>query len=277
MKKLTTLLFVLIFASSMAFAQSNETDITQTTNNNSANVAQDGNSNEATVVQKAGNNNTALINQYSTTVSDDGDIVSTIRQVGAGNYAAANGSRKNYAGSETMQRQVGNNNVAKINQDDGVGSNEGTSLSQVQLGSQNRAEMNGGNSYSATQHQDGFSNEAKTWGNGKNGDVTQKQYGNNNRSVAHGLSYSDALQYQDGNQNVSLLENISHDGPGEYYETHQWGFDNSATLSAGGNGGKLDIDQNGNVNSANVTWSTSMNEAVINQNGSGNSANVTSN
>lgn len=272
------LCFVLLFASSMAIAQNNETDITQASDNNDAIVDQSGEANIATVTQKGVGVNTAIINQ-SSNPGETGIIESTIRQIGYHNTAIANGSRKNYRSSTTKQVQLGNHNRAVINPNGNIGSNLGTALTQVQQGNQNFATMSGKNSYSAEQRQNGFSNVAKTSGNSKNADVFQKQVGNNNRAIMDGANfgYASSNQRQFGDQNVSILENVGHDGPGESYVTYQNGTLNTARLFANGYGGVLDISQISNQNSAKVTWTTPGNSTDINQTGFSNSAVVNSN
>lgn len=278
MKKLTTLMVALFVVAGISFAQSNETTITQSSNNNSANVDQAGMDNIATIVQTGGNQNSATIRQ-SSDPAEDGVIESIIRQNGFNNTAVTNGSRKNSASSITEQVQNGNNNRAYINPAEGSspGGNEGTTLTQVQIGNQNYATMDGSDSYRAEQYQNGFSNVAKTSGNGKNGDVYQRQVGNNNFAEANGLSFANSEQLQFGNENISDLDGIGHDGPGESYYTRQNGNSNTALLFANGNGGVLDIVQTNNQNYARVNWTTVGNSTTISQNGYGNDAIVNSN
>jgi len=276
MKKLTTLLVMLFFTAGMAIGQNNETTITQVTSNNSASVDQLGMDNEATITQKGGNQNVAHIDQ-SSDPNETGIIISTIFQDGANNDARTVGTRKNSASSETEQRQVGSENIARINQGLPLGTNRGTTLTQVQVGNLNFATMSGNNSYQAEQRQVGNRNDARTSGGGKNANIFQEQLGNDNIARINGLSFASSDQLQFGDRNLSILENVGHDGPGESYLTRQDGNDNDARLTANGNGGVLDVRQTGNLNTAIVDWTTSLNTTTINQNGFQNTAVVNSN
>ena len=161
MKRLIMTLFVLVFAVGMGFAQSNETSVSQLSDNNEATVAQEGMDNKATVSQSAGNKNKAEVNQYNDPAKT-GVIESTVEQVGSKNHAIVNASRKNNASSTTMQKQVGDNNEAFINQFSSLGSNLGSALTQDQQGDNNYADMKGSDNYSAEQKQIGNNNDART-------------------------------------------------------------------------------------------------------------------
>ena len=278
-KHVLTLAFALVFTTGMAFAQSNETSITQQTNNNDAAVTQSGQDLTATVVQTGGNQNQATLNQFNNP-SELATVESTIRQVGFSNRAVADVSRKNSSGVISNQRQVGNNNDAFINAGAGVGGNLGNGLlQQIQIGNQNLARMSGGDSYSADQYQDGFRNVALTSGNGKNANVTQRQIGNDNRAELNGstFSFASSEQIQLGNDNRSILNDVGHDGPGESYFTRQDGGDNLVRLEANGYGGALDVRQTTDMNTALVTWTSQLNTTTILQDGFSNRAVVNSN
>jgi len=278
MKKLTTLIAAFLFTAGMALAQSNETTITQVTNNNTANVDQFGADNEATITQKGGNLNVAKIEQ-SSDPSSAGIIISSILQDGFRNNASVIGTRKNEASSNTEQIQRGNDNIARINQGANLGSNRGINLTQVQIGNDNFATMTGSDSYQAEQRQNGNRNDARTSGNGKNADVFQQQNGNDNIARLNGsnFSFASSEQLQFGNRNLSILDLVGHDGPGESYLTRQDGNDNIARLNANSFGGVLDIRQTGNQNRATVAWTTTGNITNITQNGFQNTAVVNSN
>lgn len=115
MKKLTTLLFVLVFAGTTAFAQNNSATSTSNGNYNTSTIEQDGSANTAEVMQ-SGSSNSAMVDQGIQNITSNNDEA-YVTQSGLGNNAELS-SRDGYGGSSSAViydvNQAGNYNHARL-------------------------------------------------------------------------------------------------------------------------------------------------------------------
>lgn len=124
MKKLTTLLFIFVFTASMAFAQNNEAEIEQLSDDNEADITQIGQSNSANI--KSGEwaeENEHTQDQYGSENYTEAriwadDIEGTQEQHGEGNVSALNQAASNSL-AETYQ--WGTDQTARVHQSGGSG------------------------------------------------------------------------------------------------------------------------------------------------------------
>src|SRR5690606_461053 len=113
MKKLMLLAFAFVLTSGAAFAQPNQSTVTQTGNNNDANVSQTGTNQISTVTQINGNDNEANVTQFT---DNGGKQTSSVLQDGSRNEANVNmqqtGGGDTVANTATIE-QVGNDNTVR--------------------------------------------------------------------------------------------------------------------------------------------------------------------
>jgi hypothetical protein len=115
MKKLTTLLFILVFAGTTAFAQNNSATSTSNGDYNTSTIEQDGSSNTAEVMQ-SGTSNSVMVDQGIQGITSNNDEA-YVEQTGIGNNAELS-SRDGYGGSSSSViydvTQAGNYNHARL-------------------------------------------------------------------------------------------------------------------------------------------------------------------
>ena len=193
MKKLS-FLFAMIFAVSMAIAQNNESTTDVDGNNNLTTVNQVGMENDADVTVD-GNQNNALVQQ--------------------GNFGGGN-IQSNYA--EASIEQIGNKNLAEVNQRQGFASGTAVNSHSIyQEGNENEGWLttfNGGNSGMISQ--EGNSNWAKGRQSGKpDNNIEISQVGNNNWADVNqmnstgnpqNIAGNSASVSQDGNNNWTSVD-----------------------------------------------------------------------
>ena len=257
MKKLTTLLFVLVFASSMAFAQNNSSTVGQNGNNNNAEIDQAGSLNSASVEQEA-DRGSAIISQDGAeneawiTQTGGGDAVSEITQEGFSNWASSSIADN----ASSSQYQEGDNNRALI----GAGFKQKADISQIQDGNNNIAEItvNGPGTRFAT--------------------VTQEQVGDNNLSVISGFRGDpggENIIWQHGDDHIVNLQ--YNGGQKNGFDIGQYGSSNEVQSTIPGDGNFLNIDQGGHGNMLTTDQVSNSNYLGVNQYGDGNTASITQN
>lgn len=301
MKKLTTLLFVLVFASSMAVAQNtattnqngNNNDITVTQEQdggggNVATVNQDGDDSEAIIDQTSsfGSGHTATINQGASSVLNFADILqdqanaeATVNQEGAGE-------------NEVRLKQSGYN-VANVNQD-----GEGNRLGSYSDISNDRAFQKNGTGLFA----DGF-NLLNLDVQGDNNDVGILQEANTEADIdVFNSSMGNEIKvYQKGenggnltmadvnvddawSNNVDIYQGDTGPGIGENTATVNLNYHDSNIIDinqlAEGNTATVNMGDGsvfGSANTATITQNSSDNVATVNVVGSSNSSTITQN
>jgi len=259
MKKLTTLLFVLVFASSMAFAQNNDADVDQTGDDHNATVSQDGSLHEAIVDQDShfGTGHTAEITQQT---GDENFAYVDQNQANSEAYITQTGSY-----NESRSKQAGYN-VANILQEGNT-----NVLGQYNNLSANAYQKNGfgngvGDMSSLDLDQIGDLNEAGLWQE-HHAEASIAQNGNENdahvyQSGTAGLAVNSAFVSQNGNLNEA---DVNQDGEGNSASVQQ----GHAAYTSSSN--TADIDQMGNSNTASFGLQDGDgNEVTASQDGSGN-------
>ncbi|MDR9365927.1 MAG: hypothetical protein RI575_11350 [Balneolaceae bacterium] len=271
MKKLTTLLLVLVFAGTTAFAQ-NTADVDQVGIDHEATVDQVG-SNDATINQNGGNTNLGFIDQ------EGDDNTATILQPNINGQYSGNAPEK----AKAYQYQRGNGNEAAIRQ----AASFSDFAQQDQWGTDLVANVKQGNNTDAESWQ-------KQRGTGHNADTRQSSSDNAiSRQEQHGnvgdgnVADTDQINsdgassdiYQDGDNYAKALQrsargttsiDIDQFGQGNsaivnqgkaYVDSgndltaiiYQDGMDNMATINQSFNGHTADINQSGSLNDATVS------------------------
>jgi|GEM_PF-675449 len=223
MKKLTTLVFAFVLASSMAFAQSNISNSTTSGHENSTTITQAGSNNSAETIQR-GSENSATINQGIQGISTNNDIA-FISQTGNGNDAEIN-QRGGWAGDQgTLDYSIfqeGHNNSATS-----TGWNSGNWGEIDQSGSENtaitRQSLGTGNSFMIDQNGSrNYTNLFQTRGD-------DNYFILNTNGSADNLAYA----HQEGSANVMDLNFWSN---GNGVDAAQYGESNELTLNLRGSG-----------------------------------------
>ena len=301
MKKLTTLLFVLVFAGATAFAQNNTATVGQTGNDNDATVTQAGADNSGDITQDAtlGNGNFATIDQLTSdndaTIGQVGNSDAEITQMG-GNGNSADISQdgtfdrtynsygqtiRNYYG---IISQDGALNDADIIQVGGSGAVEITQTGDENIAVHDQGTDGYGKTYiGATITQNGLSNEAyqdkQSTGGVMSMDITQTgddNVANQDLSQDRYLQGNNMDIIQTGNLNEATQTVWSLDAwgvSGNAFTITQTGGDyNIAVQTANDNSNTLGITQTGSFNDATQTAVTAGNMSTVTQAGSGNVA-----
>jgi hypothetical protein len=224
MKKLTTLLFIFVFAGSMAFAQNNKAEIDQLSDQNKAEITQDG------------KKNSGYIKQSSYAEHNDHNQV----QDGENNEATASVYADNIEGTQV---QWGKNNVSALNQ---AASNSSAETYQGGLDQTARVHQAGGSGNSATVYQALAGNgEAETLEGefflfGEDNSVGIKQDGSHNEvtTAQFGVGNSAGFDWW-GNTGIHQK------GSGNDAMLGQFGYGNSASITQQGNHNQTTIMQNG--------------------------------
>jgi hypothetical protein len=248
MKKLSTLLFALLFAGSMAYAQ-----------DNNANVDQEGNYQTATVTQ-TGSSNDADVNQLTT---NSGVQTAEVIQDGEGNSATVIQTQSgsgNTTPNTAFIEQIGENNMA-LQIENAPSYNSGQSISGFQDGHDHILIQTIASGYTASldAHQEGNGNliTQTIMGGGHNhGEVFQ--HGHENEVIQHlggsnnGYSSGVMLVEQHGRSNYAAqyYEGL---GLGHYNnsELYQHGKNNNAWQTGNGRDLSSVLNQHGQNN-----WST---------------------
>jgi len=291
MKKLTTLLFVLVFASSMAFAQ-HDASVSQSGNSNNAMVDQDGNkgSNNATITQVQGNNE-ATITQHGNNPGDSpyGSTAYTNNVL----LDQSNGSEAtvDQTGRDYVALEQADGSIADINQDYGEGhailgfGGEGTKAyqenSELYVEQQGTLEL-GSTGVRRLGSELRIEQYGSDW-------VNIKQRDGAFAKILQDVGANDAFVRQDGDSDIYLEQNGS-SGSSSYANIDQLGDGHSVNglsgsgsyaLQGGQGGHTLNVDQDGAFGAAGNTAAVSQlgwgNTANITQTGSANSATVSQN
>lgn len=256
MKKLV-FLFTMVFAVSMAIAQSNTSAVDQTGSNQNALVTQTGSSNTSDVDQTspAGSVNNATVNQTGNNNIADVDQVQQNSVVGANNATLTQTGNSNI-GTQTQvgtytgymnatMLQNGNNNVGTQIQSS---YNETATMTQLQNGNTG-IQTQSGNHVSAVMTQDGLGNYGnQLQSGGLNNSMNLTQTGNSNESY----------QTQSGG---------TWNPPGGHSAVITiLGDDNyTSQVQSGTTSNHASIDQTANSSSAEQTQTGSYNQATITQ------------
>ena len=241
MKKLWSLLVMVIFMTGMVVAQDNSATANQNGDKNSAGQTQDGSSNTATVDQ---------------------------------NTPGANVVQ----GQTATQWQEGDDNEASIIQNTWGANSEGNTTTQEQYGIDNEASAKSNGSLNmVTQYQDGELNKSSLYTGGSKNTVVVNQYGISN--VANGQLLGDELNMvnvmQDGTSNMTVFR-IEY-GDGNDVDIDQIGEDNKVGgygdpgVHIWGSSNTVDIDQYGNQEMVEVGKA---NEASVLIEGEGNMSTI---
>ncbi len=255
MKKLTTLLFVLVFASSMAFAQSNDSDVNQQGDDNSATVQQLGISNSVGLDQgvfDGYDSNIAEINQNGEENSlagySHGDAVqgkdNYLKLDQDGDYNEA-GVYQDFANSEAFIKQNGYENDAFVKQD------APKSYADVdQVGDLNTADINQNGTHPENE------NEAKVWQDGDFNTTNIGQLGDQN-SAKHWVYGDDNMMNidQTGYDNEAFVDQKNWEHNGNNYNE----ITVSQTNNSGGMGNEFFAKLKGDDNDVNITQNGSWN------------------
>lgn len=215
MKKLTALFVILLFTAGMTFAQSNDTMVEQTGDDNKATIEQIGPDNEASITQADGAS--ATVNQFGSTVNEGnitfldqaGENIASIQQEGDNDTRIWQGTSA-YSSSAGM---ASGNTVTVVqsgdNRDTGVGPLQGVWIFQgTDAGKATNSD--------ASVSQDGDDNYATIFqgifggGNATDLEANVVQDGNNNegniRQAQNAISYGDeATLTQNGSENFSSI------------------------------------------------------------------------
>lgn len=256
MKKLTTLLFVLVFASSMAFAQNNDATVDQTGNDHEASISQMGQMNEAYLDQTDGGGGSS------------GDATADIEQDGEGNYV--NLSQRAFYGfpdeSHATIVQVGDNNsVEGTSGSEAFYQNQpGGVLDVTMVGDKNtlyslrtEAQKNGnefllgitGDENMVGIEQENASGDVDITGDGNDVTLSQFAYG----AAFNPAEYNEATVDQFGDDNTA--------------DIHQRGVDNSASQWVAGNTNTVTQTQHSSDNSQRVEIEGDYNTYTVTQEG----------
>ncbi|SHF32839.1 Curlin associated repeat-containing protein [Fodinibius roseus] len=273
MKKLTTLLFVLLFTSSLAFAQSNE-----------ATIDQNGDSHEATVTQ-TGSESEVIVDQDSH--FGTGHLAEVTQQFGSENYAFVD---QDQANSEAFVTQSGSENESRSKQ---AGYNE---LTVDQIGSGNVLGAYG--NYSGTAYQ---KNGTGIFSSDKN-ELSLTQVGTDHKAgvwqehhaeadivqlggIFGGNNKADVKQTGSPEEDINtaeifqlggdLVADINQNGEGNSSTVNSSGFHGKAWTTQTGTDHTSAINQTGSWNTADVSQSSIGNSSTITQGGSHHSAGVT--
>ena len=264
MKRLFSLLTMVIVMTGMVMAQGNSATTSQNGNNNSATQDQTGNSNTAEVTQgmfqgatdsegataiqtQDGSENSAIIKQRDW--SNPGNLAEQ-EQIGEGNQAASimyNGANESY------QLQEGDGNWSKFQTSNGSG-NYGETR---QLGDNNEAFVKLLHSSSSTAEvmQDGEGNQAEVEAQGENNTASMSQYGYDNEASYSVFGYGNEFTgEQDGQMNQMFINQAT------WYDAENYG--NQITATQTGNENLLDAKLKGDDNTLNFTQSGSFNEII---------------
>ena len=273
MKKLTTLLFVLVFAGATAFAQNNDATVDQTGYDNNAEVEQIGSDNDVTLeqVHNQSNGTRGINDAYvkQTGITNIADVYQRNRgQYAAsgfnndldliqdGNLNTANTYQAIARGNDIKLDQVGDRNFADIYQHQGGKlSGYGSASRAIQNGEDNELYIDMGNFNSAGITQDGNFNLADIQQNSFSSDNVQliqegddhevlliqsdgmadiQQFGGNNNYV-YGLGGSGTYALQEGGSTMTVTQN---------------GYLNE--LFIGQNAGTATVTQTGNNNTSTI-------------------------
>lgn len=289
MKKLATLIFVLVFASSMAIAQ-HDASVSQSGNSNNATVDQDGTkgSNNATIEQVQGGN-MADIRQKGDSPGDSPYGPSAYTNNVLLNQSNGSQATVNQTGRDYVALEQVNNSVAEINQDygerhavlglDGEGSKAYQDDSELYVEQQGTLEL-GSSGVRRLGSELRIEQYGSDWVNIKQRDGAFAQ-------ILQDEGANDGYIRQDGDSDIYLKQNGT---DGSSADINQLGDGHSVTglsgsgsyaLQAGGGGHTLNIDQDGAYEAAGNTAAVSQlgwgNTADITQDGSGNMATVSQN
>ncbi|PAU95293.1 hypothetical protein CK503_03610 [Aliifodinibius salipaludis] len=288
MKKLTTLLFMLVFASSMAFAQ-HDASVSQTGSSNDAMVDQDGNnSNNATITQVQGDN--------------DADITQHGNNPGASPYGSSaytnnvlldqsNGSEAtiNQTGRDYVALEQVDGSIAEINQDYGeehsVLGLGGEGTKAYQENSELYVEQQGTLELGSTGvRRLGSELRIEQYGSDL---VNIKQRDGAFAQILQDAGANDAYVRQDGDSDIYLEQNGTSGSSadinqlGDGHSVNGLSGSGSYALQGGQGGHTLNVDQDGAYGAVGNTAAVSQlgmdNTAGITQNGSANSATVIQN
>lgn len=275
MKKLITLIFICVFASTMAFAQNSST-VTQSGDNNDATVDQTYNSglssdiNEASVNQIGDDNTVERLNQLGAgnlfTVTQDGDnnlVKSHPKQGGQGGIASFDGTidiQQNNDGNRVWDAdQAGYGNEAYITQD---GNDDANIDAQVSIeGSGNTItidQMSGSNAVGVFSHN---GPGAYQEGSGNTMDITQ----------------SGGAEAGTESKMVGATEDFFRGSIEGGQGLVQFGLDNEMYIDQDGASTVEFIVQDGDLNEANVMQTGNNHTADVWQSGDSNTANITQN
>jgi hypothetical protein len=268
MKKLTTLLFVLLFAGTTAFAQ------------NTATVDQSGDNQVANATQ-FGSTNTVDIDQLST---NTGPQEAEAMQDGTGNNATISqtqsGGGGNTPANTAFIEQIGTSNVSSQMQN-APGYNSGQHVWGYQEGTSNilSQTISGGYANSLKSEQYGTGNSADQTANGPYADGNVYQDGTDNIAeqslTGSNNGYSSAIMLieQLGTENyASQIFAGSGLGHMNNAEIYQDGLDNDAWQDGSGRDLNAELYQTGDSNWSMQTQTGNGHSSVVTQTGSGNVA-----
>ncbi len=271
MKKLTTLLFVLVFASSMAFAQ-NDATVDQNGSNNDATVDQthtSGAINEAMVDQVGDQNAVEGLNQYGAGnwygVTQDGNnnlVKSHPEQGGQGGYASYDGHieiTQNNDGNRVWDAdQAGSSNSAYITQDGNDDANieaqvsiegSGNTIDINQMSGSNAVGVFSDNGPGAYQEGSGNYMDIDQSGSAAAGTESKMLSGADDTFFRGSVEGGQGLiQYGSGNEMI-----IDQAGSSTVEFVVQDGSTNMADIMQTGNGHTADVWQTGSTNTATIT------------------------
>ena len=300
MKRLLSLLTIMVFMTGMVMAQSNSASTTQNGNNNQASQTQSGSDNEATIEQGFGQPsegaNMKVQNDGEAIQEQDGSLNEATIKQRSGSWTSGNYSKQDQDGkrndatmifynannwSEQVQQGESNTSFGQVSgqgnevstSQEGVGNwakarlldSENSSATIEQVGEDNRGEV------SST----GSDNEAVIKQDGEGHDAYQEQAGQGNKAVSvTGQFFSaegtETEQIQEGNSNLSRFE--MQRGSENYAKSVQNGDNNHVFYRVRGDNNSAVFNQTsyspGNVASA-ITKGNE-NEVVVDQDGTGN-------
>jgi hypothetical protein len=252
MKKVMSLLVMVIFATSISVAQNNLSEVSQTGQNNSATTEQVGDNNVSDVRQER-------VSGLPLTVSGLNDNEYDLYQEGSGNISKLG---QNYGTSEAKINQIGDNNKLRnsktfTNSNYLYGESEfaiqGASILELdQNGDRNEAGVN-------QRAKDNFADIDQT-GNDNKTDVYQYSFG----GVAPPAFGNEAIIEQIGNENISEVSQsgalgssgrsnevlVKQEGNNNNTKIYQFGNENTAKHWVYGYNNIMDIDQTGDKHAA---------------------------
>jgi len=250
MKKLMSLLVMVIFMTGMAVAQNNSATATQNGDKNDIDQTQAGSSNTATVDQNTPGAN-VVQGQNATQWQEGDDNSASIIQ---------NTWGSNAEGNTTTQEQYGIGNEASAKSNGSL-----NTVTQVQDGELNRSSLYvGGSQNTVDVHQDGMSNIA-------NGQLLGDE-SNMVNVMQDGTSNMTVFRIEYGNGNDVDIDQIGDDNKvGGYGDpgVHIWGSSNVVDIDQYGNQEKVEV---GKANEARVLIEGDGNESTIEQEGQYNQA-----
>lgn len=271
MKRLKTLLAVILISTGMVYAQSNTAAVDQNGDNQTSNATQVGSTNDIDIDQLSDNT---------------GPQNATALQTGAGNSATINQSQTGGGNTGTNNayiEQLGDGNISTQTQV-APGYNGGQNVWGLQDGTANQLSqtISGGYTNSLRAEQYGTENIANQSANGPYADGNVYQDGTANVAdqtlTGSNNGYGGAIMLinQLGTENYASQtfagSGLGHSNNGEIYQD---GFDNDAWQDGSGRNLNSVLNQTGDLNISMQTQSGNDHSSVVTQSGNSNQSTVT--